>query len=325
MAFNSNDFYNPDIKNAFLDFKRETMKKQSIYQYERLFAIFEQDEKRYGTDFCNFNYDTLMNVFSRRLSQSKTSKDTQLSLMRGYIAWCIAERIKKTDENPIKAIKAKDIDTSVQVRKQFIGSPEQLQEILDKLLASEKDEAVDVMYRMVVWLLYYGFNEKEILELEKDDVDFDNNLIKSHDGSKEVIMIPILKEIIKNVINIDSVYRNSFYGNPIKLDLVDDNKLFRKIKRKDSANNVTILRSRLSLLSRKYSDENYEMISLSSKRLWVSGIFYRLYGREKRKEVLTDDDFKYDVNLESSKKNIAARISYNKKDYENWKKAYDLI
>lgn len=324
MAFSS-DFYNRDNKNGFLDFKRETMIEQSIYQYERLFAVLKQDEERYGMDFCNFNYDTLINVLSRRLSQSKTSRDTQLSLLRGYISWCIANKIKKNNENPILAIKAKDIDTSVQIRKQFIGSPEQLQEILDKLLASEKDEAIDVMYRMVVWLLYSGFTEEEILELEKDDVDFDYNVIKSHDGDKEIAMDANLRNIIKNVVDLDGVYRNSFYGNPIKLDLVDDNKLFRKIKRKDSANNVSILRSRLSLLSKKYSDENYEMISLSTKRLWVSGIFYRLYQRERNKEVLTNDDFKYDVNLNSTGKNISARIGYNKKDYENWKKAYDLV
>lgn len=322
MGYNSSDFYNPEIKQKFLNEKDETVRGT----YKRLFATLKQDEERYNSDFCDFNYDTLMNVLSNRLSRGRSSKNTQLSLLRNYVAWCIAERIKKSDENPIKSLRTIDIDSSVQIRRQFLRDPEHLQKILNTVLKSETDEdANGVMYRMSCWLLYEGFTEDEVLELRESNVDFGNKTLTSPSGDRVIAVSDTLIKLIKQAIDLEYTVRQNPHGGVNEYELEDSDRLFRKIKRKDSTRSKQPLRVKLSRLRNKYASDTYESISLASNRIWLSGLFYRLYQKEKSVEGLTVEDFYYNLNGVNTRDSINAKIKNNQRDYADWKKAYSLI
>ncbi len=319
--YEDKDFYNPERKIEFLNSKFEVMEEKSVDPYARLFKTLKQDEEKYDSDICDFNYDALMDSMSLRFSRGVRSKGIQLSLLKDYVGWCISKRYKKIDDNPIDLIKPSDIDTSVQIRKQFIKDPEQLYNILDTALYSEKEDyqTIDIMYRLLCLLIYEGVSEHEALELTKENVDFLNNTI-SYNG-KVLAMSKKLTSVVKQVYDLDVVYKKIRAGSLAELKLEDSNKLFRCL---DYNKNIQVnLKRRLSKIRKDYGNETYEVISLSSVRLYLSGIYYRLYQKELSGKKLDKEDFYFDN--EGKADGVGYYKQYfNKLEYEQWKKAFKL-
>ena len=276
-------------------------------------------------DICDFNYYNLMSVLPLRLSRGKGSKETQLSLLRSYVNWCIENSIKQNNENPIQNIRVSDVDSSALIRRQFIKNPDHLQEVLDNVLESALENTSNgIMYRMVCWLLYEGLTEEETMGLTKNDVDFSNSSVKTPDGSKTIIISDRLKDLIVRAIELEFAERPNNHGGVSQLPLEKSDKLFRKIYRKDSTNSAAYLRAKLSELKKEFVRNTYENTSLAPKRLWLSGMFYRLHQMEIMGVSLTDDNFRFCVNEDMLEDSIKMKVLYNKRDYQNWKKAYHL-
>lgn len=323
--FDESDFYNALRKIEFLNSKLGAITEQSVMPYSRLFKAIREDEKKYQNDICDFSYDALMDTMSLRFSKGFRSKSVQLSLLGEYIDWCIANRLKKTDENPIRLIKSTDIDTSVQIRKQLLRDPEQLYSILDTILPSEKDDCptIDIMYRLLCLLIYEGFTENEALLIKKTDVNFEDGTIIS--GGKTITMSDRLIAIVKQVYDLEVIYKNIHSGALAAIKLDDGDNLFRITHYANKTDRIQMnLRFRLSKLRKDYGNETYEIISLSPNRLLLSGIYYRLYNKEKDGHKLKNEDFIFDDTKLKNKNQIYTHTYINKIEYAQWKKAFKL-
>ena len=319
------EYYNAERKEKFLEQKKDIIVEKNLKIYKRLFKVFGQDEKRYDMDLCDFSYDILMTVLPLRLSRGWNSKATQLSLLKEYAGWCYKEKLNKHNTFDILRIKSSDIDSSLRTRKQLIKDPQHLQSILDEVLKSERDEpSVDIMYRIVCWLLYYGFTEEEIMSMKQSNVDFENNIIYNDDRTKSVVLDKNLRNLLECSISLDSVYRPAKSG-AIRLDLDKSDKIIRRIAMKNNNESSDIIKIRLSLMRRNYEKNVYENVSLSTKRLRLSGIFYRLYEKEISGDKLTDDDFYFNIREGLTKQSVKIKIKRNKQEYNDWKRAFNLI
>jgi hypothetical protein len=182
------------------------------------------------------------------------------------------------------------------------------------------------MIRMVCILLFEGFTEEEIIELEEQELDLNNNILYNREHTKKIYLSEELKNIFKNTVGITSFELPSSDGKHRTLQLPDNHRLYRRVEYRSNSNESLILkfRSILSILKNKYYKITYEQISLSPQNIIDSGIFYRLYQKEKNGEILIDNDFSYNVNKELDVTWQRDKININKRLYRDWKEAFEL-
>jgi hypothetical protein len=325
MSYTKSDFYNPDVKIEYLNYLGGGIDDKSLESYCRLFAVLKKHEENFNNDLCNFDYDSLKSMLPFILGKSLNSKRANISMLTKYIDWCITHQKSERIDNPLIHIDATDLSNKVKVRQQMVSSQEYLNKILDVVL---ENNPLDDMLRIGCILLFEGFNEVEMVEAEDKDVDFINNILYNKEHTKSIHISEELKRVLKNTIGVTEFELPSSNGKVRTLRFINNNKLYRRIeyaKTVDEAEGkISAFRSNLSGLRKKYYDITYQSISLSPQNLIDSGIFYRLYQREKNGAILTNEDFAYNVNDDLDATWKRDKVNINKRLYNDWKDAFDL-
>jgi integrase len=312
--------YNPSQKIEFLNYYGEGSK-----PYYKLFMTLKKHEESFNEDICNFNYDWIMSIFPAISGKSIGSKHTTRTLLVKYTDWALANNKSKKSDNPFTLINVKKIANEAKVKQEFFSSPEHLQKVLD--VAVEVDKFPSLMEEIFAILLYNGFDESEALDVEVDDVDFVNKTIYNHDHTKSFYLSDRLNNLLKNTIGVTFYEMPHAYGGTRKVTLQDNNNLIRKEDRDkviDKDGCIKLFRNKLSILRKRYYDETYEVVGLSSTNLMMSGNFYRLYMREKNGEVLDKDEFLFDKDQYLKDQWRATKIKINQLLYRDWKAAFNL-
>lgn len=265
--------FNHEIKEKFINDYTTSISMQRACV--TLFNVFEPYEKEWGADLCTQSADVLQPIVNGTVGIRANSKKLRLSILREYVKWCIKNGVPGAQEGMFSV----EVDGTEKMRQQTVANPLHLQMYLNQIFEPESEKTVENTYRCYYWLAYAGMQEEDILNVKTSDVDFSNMIVRF--GDKEY---PIYREAIpafKNCVTLSQfIYKHPNYAldKVSYRDRADGDQLLRGFR---ACPSITAMRVELSRRSRWSIEEHKTTMRLSYFRLWISGLFYRMYEMEK--------------------------------------------
>jgi integrase len=268
-----NKLYNEEIKKEFLS-SYDNEQTQTTIEY--ILYKSSDMENALEKDLYDFNVNQIGKVISNTNPLNVTVARSTGRILSAYITWASEKGLRKTNINPIKSMLPEWYEQFVSKKKLFISEKE-LKEI-------EKD-LVNAQDAVILYLLFEGVNgegSSEILNLKKQDVDFDTNEVKllevKKNGEKRERTIKVSDtclRIIWQAIN-DMTYknRNGNAQNPrggAEIELVNNDYVVRSVNRRVKDTNApadkhTLFR-RITMIS-----EEFDLPYLTMKNIERSGM-----------------------------------------------------
>lgn len=290
-----------------------------------IFEALAAYEETYEKDMCTFTVDELQPVTNNVLGLRAASKWMGIIILREYVRWCIANKYPGACDSIMRV----DLLGLDKVRVQMVSSPLHLQKYLDKVFDAEDEETIDNIYRCFFWMGYAGLSEEDTLHVGTSNVDMANMTI-NHNGQGH----PIYREALpafRNAIQLTQFYyKHPNYSKLVIRNRVAGTTLMRGIK----ANTQLItLRPTLSKRLTDAFENGRVQQKLSFHRIWLSGLFYRMYEMERAGIPV---DFSATAIQEMSGKTYSLegratlRQKQNRKakgymdDYQRWKLAFSI-
>lgn len=263
--------YNNELKARFI--KDYTQSINTANVATTVFTAMEPFEEAWQADLCTKSAEELQPVIDKVVALRFRSQWMSLNILKEYVKWCMAMRVPGACDGML-SITAAGLD---KVKHQMVSSPFHLQQYLDAVFSKEEDEMLDNLYRCYYWMAYGGVQDEDVLSIKTSDVNFDEMCIQYGDTS-----VPIYRESLPafhNAVELKSfLYRHPNYAKPIRRDRVPGDTLIRGYRVITQTNN---LRSNMSHLSADAIKQGKTELQLSFYRVWMSGLFYRMYERER--------------------------------------------
>lgn len=315
--------YNEELKARFI---RSYTKSLSTAQHAIVvFNAFEKSERQWGADLCTRPASDLQPIVDSVVGMRYQSRWMAISILKEYCRWCIASQIPGA-QNGIDGVCISGLE---KIKKQMVSSPLHLQKYLDAVFDPENEETIDNTYRCFYWMAFAGIEEEDCLTMTCDRVDLSSLTIRYDDTH-----VRIYREAIpafQNAINLKNfAYKNSNYVNAktIRRDRIDGNAVMKGIKAEPK---ILTLRPILAGKAKKAIDAGRTDLMLTHYRVWLSGLFFRMYEIERAGEDVdfSEDAIRYvdrriyaDAN---SRRDRKARIEREyKEDYQRWKLAFSV-
>ncbi len=266
--------YNTELKEKFVKEYTDgiSLRKSCL----TLFNFLEKYENEWGADICTKREDELKQVVDNVVGLRVSSKTLRLSILRNYAEWCIKNNVPGACDGLLKI----NPDNTEKIKQEMVRNPRHLQRYLDEICVPESDETADNTIRCYYWLAYAGMAEADIFNVRCSDVHLDD-LVVVYNGEAYTIYREAI-QAFKNCVNLkEFVYVHPNY-EPIKRSRVDGDILIRGFR---SVPTVGSMRVELSRRSKRYLAECSKSndkcgLRLSYYRVWLSGVFYRLYEDE---------------------------------------------
>lgn len=316
--------YNEELKTKFVRGYTNSISTAEVCQ--TIFNAFEQYEVEWGADLCTRSAEELQPVVDNLVGFRARSKWMRLIILKDYVKWCIGMKVPGACDGMLK-IETVGLE---KVKHQTVASPLHLQRYLDSICEPESEETTDNIYRCFYWLAYGGVAEEDILSIKCSDVDLNNMVVRYNDTE-----VPIYREALpafKNCVKLTQfVYKHPNYDKLVYKDRADGDTLVRGIR---SAPSIKAMRVGLSRRSKAKMDEGKTDLKLSYFRVWISGLFYRMYERERAgmpvdfsaaaAQFMEGKTYKLDRgrNTPEAKKRQLTRDYLE--DYERWKLAFAI-
>lgn len=316
----------------------EALKTEFISEYSKgdiaiarlsntVFGITEPFEEQWGADICTRSTEELQPVVDHMIGLRGRSKMGKITVLRDYVKWCISKQVPGACDGMLKV----GTEGLEKIRRQMVANPLGLQAYLDALCEPEKMRTMDNIYRCYYWLAYAGLSEEDILQVKTSDVDFTTLTIRYND-----LEYPMYRESLpafKNCVTLNSfVYKNPLYSKVIDRDRVPGDLLIRGVKQQPSSKTLRVELSRRA--NKAVNERHTTTLRLSHFRVWLSGLFYQMYEREKAGYPVDFLDAARrfsngkEYNLKSSRNTqdaIVRRIATEYlNDYQRWKMAFQL-
>lgn len=307
------NFYNPSYKIQYIKERANSIKeKDNIVDCFEKVASYEAKAKCDISYMEPITYKKLLNGLCRVHS---SSANDIIRVIRDYVQWCYDKKYGVTVRDLIHIIP----DGSEVMKKKTVSGPLQLQIYLDSVYDAEEDETIDCLYRCFYWFAFAGIDEKDLANLRRMDIDFNNLVIRYNKKEYE-----LYKEGIKALKNAATLREFKF-----------DHSLYKqKNPKRDRFNPTYIMSGYRSILSYKIlratiSDRSKEAVdnNRTDKRLTYgnvaySGLFYRVFEMEYAGVPLDFTDYiltHYNFNGKQSKDTVKKGVL---KDYSAWKMAH---
>lgn len=316
--------YNEELKTKFVRGYTNSISTAEVCQ--TIFNAFEQYEVEWDADLCTRSAEELQPVVDNLVGFRARSKWMRLIILKDYVKWCIGMKVPGACDGMLK-IETVGLE---KVKHQTVASPLHLQRYLDSICEPESEETTDNIYRCFYWLAYGGVAEEDILSIKCNDVDLNNMVVRYNDTE-----VPIYREALpafKNCVKLTQfVYKHPNYDKLVYKDRADGDTLVRGIR---SAPSIKSMRVELSRRSKAKMDEGKTDLKLSYFRVWISGLFYRMYERERAgipvdfsaaaAQFMEGKTYKLDRgrNTPEAKKRQLTRDYLE--DYERWKLAFAI-
>lgn len=308
--------FNEDLKVKFIEECSET--EDSAYRMRRLFKIAEKYERAWGADICTKGENELSSAIEDMIGIRSGAQLTHLSMLRRYARWCLRNEVPGACDGLLKIheVGLKKIKT------RMVSGPKQLQEYFDYAFPPEFDCRIDNVYRCFFWMAFAGMDEKDTSRVTVKDVDLRNMVIRL-DG-REYSLHKEAVPAFRHLCTADSFLCDFVRYEKIVKRVAGD-QVLRGIRGDDGVNTDSIRRSALRKLSVAFETSD-EKIKLSYKNMQLSGIFYRIY--EKEKATGRYDFSEYFAELFKDKLDLTDRRKAQAKeefenDYLRWKAAFD--
>lgn len=314
--------YNQEKKMQFIQeySTKPSMKKICI----TIFEAFEEYELGWNADLCTRTADELQPIINKMVGFRARSKWIRLIILKEYARWCIGMGIPGACDGMLQITNV-GLD---KVKIQTVASPIHLQTYLDAICEPEERCTTDNIYRCYYWLAYAGMDEEDILNVKCEDVDFRNMQINY---PRKMTVVPLYPQALKafhNCVELESfVFNHPNYTKTVWKPRADGNTLIRGIRAQ-----VTLKSIRVELSRRSKAKEDKTPLRLSYFRVWISGIFYRMYEGEVVGEEPYFDDIVAEqmegktYKLDSGRNTMAAKhrqlVRDYEEDYQRWKLAW---
>jgi len=263
--------YNEEQKTKFIRSYTSSINTANVAS--TVFNAFEEYEQQWQADLCTRSTEELQPVIDALVGLRSKSRWMTLSILKEYVKWCIAMKIPSACDGMLH-IEVVGID---KIRQQMVASPLHLQMYLDQVFDKEEIETIDNIYRCYYWMAYGGIREEDTLLIKVEDIEFGQLIIRYRETS-----VPIYREALpafKNAISLPSfLYNHPNYNRPIRRDRVSGDTIMRGIK---ATTKTMTIRSSLSKRSAEAIKAGKTDQQLSFYRVWLSGLFYRMYERER--------------------------------------------
>lgn len=290
-----------------------------------IFNALEKYEEDWQADFCTRSKEELQPVIDEVVGLRAKSQCTTLTILREYTKWCIAMKMPGACDGMLH-VEAAGLD---KIRHQMVSSPLHLQKYLDEMFDSESEETIDNIYRCYFWMAYGGIDEEDTVLITKENIDFEQMTIAYKDTN-----IPIYHEAIpafRNAVSLTSfLYKHPNYTKTIRRDRIGGNTVMRGIKAETKPFTMRITLSKRNI---KAVENGLTDLRLSFYRVRMSGLFYRIYERE-RAGIPVDFSEAAMRAMSGKEYSIKGRIKLEHKqnrierdymeDYQRWKLAFSI-
>lgn len=312
--------YNEQLKKKFIEEYAGSL--STAGHATALFNALEKFEIEWGTDVCTMDTEDIKNALDSIALLRSKSNWMMLVILKEYIKWCSYMKVPGVRDGVLQ-IEYKDIIGVEKLRKQTVSSPLQMQAYLDSLFDAESLQTLDNIYRCCCWLAYGGFEEDEIARIQCSDVNFSEMTVVYEDKD-----MPIYREAIqafRNAVELDRfVYIHPKY-QCVK-QRISGEELIRGVK---AGMNSKTIRPVLSSKNKIALEQGKTDKQLSFYRMRISGLFYRIYERERAGVPVSfrDEAIRYVKSRQFSggisferRVNIAEKEYFD--DYQRWKIAF---
>ena len=311
--------YNAAQKEQFI---REYSTKTGVRATARqVFENLSRFEEEYGVDLCRMDDEMLGKIFRQNGRVRAFSSYTPAVVLRAYSEWCRRNNIEGATDAAMRI----DQDDTEQLRHLTLRNPRHLQTFLDAICLPESEQTSDNVFRSYYWLAYAGIGDRDILTVTKDEVRFDTMTV--FHGGREYPLYREALPAVRNCVELESFrYFHPNYANPIWRERVPGDILLRGVRCVPS---LATMRVDLKKRTDAAVAEGKTDLQLSYYKIWISGVFYRMYEDELAGfppdfSGFVDDklgDFRYKLSPGGNSqeyKRKAAADSYLA-DYERWK------
>lgn len=319
--------YNINQKNKFINAyaKTESVAEQIRY----IFKSFKKYEVEWGLDLSLQTVEKLEPVVNEVSGIKVQSTRIIIRILKDYVRWCKAEGYEVS--NAIFKVKINPLE---KIRAQMVSSPLHLATKLELCFDDPKENTIDITYLAFCWMAFSGLKDTEAVKVTADEVDF-KNLEIVHNGHTYEIYRQSLEILRKACTLTEFEYKHPKYS--IAKKRAEGNAILRGI-RSSEPNLATIkplINKKLSEKTDDFEGEDTKVYKLSYNRIYLSGVFYRAYQRERaglkfsfyptvqREMDVQETRGGYSLSSTSSLDSVASTMEKNLKDnYENWKAAF---
>lgn len=314
--------YNEERKRKFIaEFTDSISRRKIAYDAFDIVAKHEEDK---SADICTWDKEELQEVLENLIGLRASSGKTRLSIFKGYIKWCINQKIEGA-RSDLLYINIKDFGLE-QVRHCMVANPQHLQRYMDCFFDKEVKQTMDCTMRCYYWLAYAGMNQLDIIKVRAEDVCLDSMTVK-YEGKE----YPIFRESIYAFSNCVKLQEFCvFRANDV---MVKQRKGDTLLRGTNGDRNDVIFRGQISrdtrnprFMTREEMHKRGLDLKLSYYKVWLSGLFYRMYEAE-RAGVPVDFKAVAAQNTKCQKKDIIeirALASEYLRDYNRWKEAFSI-
>lgn len=313
--------YNEGLKINFI--RNYTQSINTANVATTVFTAFAPHEEAWGADLCTKSTEELQPVIDEIVGLRSRSQWMSLTILKEYVKWCITMKVPGACDGMLR-ITAVGLD---KVRKQMVTSPLHLQRYLNEVFDPEGDETIDNLYRCYYWMAFSGIREEDTLSITASDVDFMDMSIRYGENC-----VPLYRESLpafRNAVELSGfLYKHPNYAKEIRRDRVPGDTIMRGVR---ATTKIMSIRSMLSHRSADALQEGRTEQQLSFYRVWMSGLFYRMYERERAGIPVDFSDAAVDfmsgrtyvvkgrVKLEHKQNKIEKDYM---EDYQRWKLAF---
>ncbi len=139
---------------------RSLLMKLAPYEYEK------------GEDFCRWDDSEFINsVICKITPTTSNSRRRQLSILRGYVRWCLDHHIPGTSSAVFSASEKEDAPDNIGRRS--VTNPKQLAAFLDNVFGTETRLCEDLLRKCYAWLAFSGIPHGKASDVRKGDVYLD--------------------------------------------------------------------------------------------------------------------------------------------------------
>lgn len=315
--------YNEEQKQKFISDYTKSLHTAKVATV--IFEAMSAYEKTYEKDLSAFSVEEMQPAMNNILGMRSGSKWMGITILREYVRWCGLNKIPDACDS-INHVDLLGLD---KIRLQMVSSPLQLQNYLNEIFDPEEKGSIDNIYRCFFWMGYAGIAEEDTLSITNEDVDLVNLTIK-YKGDR----LPIYREAIpafKNAVELKSfLYEHPNYRKPISRDRVPGSSIMRGMK---ADMRIMTMRSTTSKRITEAFKEGKTKRQLSFYRVWISGLFYRMYELERAGIAVNFSEVALQE-MEGKTYSLEGRATLRQKqnrkireymtDYQRWKVAFSI-
>ena len=261
--------YNADQKKQFI---RQYTEKESIEKAcVALFNALEAAEESWGADISTVDANRAKAAIENVVGMRMDSITQRVAILREYAKWCL----KQGKPNACDALLKVEVSGDAKMRKHTVKNPKHLQSYLDTLCDPESEQKVDNVIRCYFWLAYAGLSEEDALRVDSKDVDL-TRMVITLDNRQYILP----RESVAAITNCATLkyfrfdHPNYAATGPVNRDRAPGDKILRGVRSEPTAD---IIRSIVSRAARVAARSNKTDLRLSYFRVWLSGLFYRIY------------------------------------------------